>query len=269
VRARVYSGRVSILGSMDAPRRPGGRPAEALTPRGATASTLPPVPSDPNELPPHVRTAPSRNATAPSVTALASRSRPGSGDGVITGGMSSKTPPKTSRVGRCVEGTTPQTTHEPSACRAADIAEAAWMRVTPASDGIFVGRARGSVSPTGSGPCSVERAPDNGAAGARRQVRIRLSHTPWADARYRALNGSPPIAVPSLSRSARGRCPAFPVRRISQMWPRMCRTCGSFALGRPTDSINSQTRTSRARMSGGSSASSASQPRLASQRTTP
>ena len=38
----------------------------------------------------------------------------------------------------------------------------------------------------------------------------------------------------------------------------MWRTCGSFTLSRPTDSINSEIRTKRARMSAGSSASSAS-----------
>ena len=91
------------------------------TPRGATASTLPPVPSVPNELLPQVRTLPSRNATTPTATSLASRSRPGSGDGVRTGGMSFETPPKASRVGGCAEGAAPHTTHEPSACRAADI----------------------------------------------------------------------------------------------------------------------------------------------------
>ena len=52
--------------------------------------------------------------------------------------------------------------------------------------------------------------------------------------------------------------PAFPFRRISQSWPRTWRTCGSLTFGRPTDSINSEIRTSRACMSAGNSADSAS-----------
>ena len=40
--------------------------------------------------------------------------------------------------------------------------------------------------------------------------------------------------------------PAFPLSRISQSWPRMWRTCGSFTLSRPTDSINWEIRVKRA-----------------------
>ena len=52
--------------------------------------------------------------------------------------------------------------------------------------------------------------------------------------------------------------PAFPLSRISHKEPRMWRRCGFLTLGRPTDAIRSAIRTSRARMSGGSAASSAS-----------
>ena len=52
--------------------------------------------------------------------------------------------------------------------------------------------------------------------------------------------------------------PALLLRRISQIGPRRCLTCGSRTLGRPTASINSAIRTNRARMSAGKVASSAS-----------
>jgi hypothetical protein len=54
------------------------------------------------------------------------------------------------------------------------------------------------------------------------------------------------------------RLPALPFRRLSHSGPRMWRTCGSLTFGRPTDSISSAIRTSRARMSTGSAANSAS-----------
>ena len=67
-----------------------------------------------------------------------------------------------------------------------------------------------------------------------------------------------PAPLPGASRERARAMPAFPLRRISQSGPQTWRPCGSFTLGRSTDSISSEIRTSRARMSAGNWDSSAS-----------